>query len=72
MFFFPYSFSTRQIPGLPRSTAAGKVKRGKKNITGIEGRIMNPIARAEAQRRQLAAKRVSEVALSYDVRQNRS
>jgi hypothetical protein len=50
-FFFTY----RQIPGLPRASAAS-VKRVKTNITGINGRILDPIARAAAQR---AAKAVN-------------
>ena len=44
-----HSFTSRQIPGLPRTTATS-VKRIKKNITGIDGRIMDPVARAAAQR----------------------
>ena len=43
-----HSFTSRQIPGLPRTTATS-VKRIKKNITGIDGRIMDPIAQAATQ-----------------------
>lgn len=56
IFLFNYSFD-RQIPGLPRGAAAN-VKKGKKNITGINGRIMDPITRAAAQR---AAKKVNSL-----------
>lgn len=42
-------FMTRQVPGLPNTTAARK-KQAKKNKSGIDGRIMDPIARCTAQR----------------------
>lgn len=51
---------SRQIPGLPRGAAAN-AKRSKKNVTGIAGRIMDPIARAAAQR---ASKILSAAALT--------
>jgi hypothetical protein len=40
---------SRQVPGLPQSTAGSK-KRSKENKSGIDGRIMDPIARRTAQR----------------------
>jgi hypothetical protein len=47
---FTFYFSIlRQIPDLPLSTA-GPSKKPKLNKSGIEGRIMDPIARSAAQR----------------------
>jgi hypothetical protein len=59
MTFFWLNLFSRQIPGLPRGTAAHN-KRSKKNVTGIAGRIMDPIARAAAQR----ASKISAAALT--------
>jgi hypothetical protein len=39
----------RQVPGLPHG-AAGSKRRPKKNKSGIDGRIMDPVARRAAQR----------------------
>ena len=44
-----YLFKKRQIPDLPLATA-GPSKKRKQNKSGIEGRIMDPIARSAAQR----------------------
>ena len=43
-----------QVPGLPRGVA-GTVRRTKKNKSGINGRIMDPLARRAAQRAAIAA-----------------
>lgn len=66
LFCFPYYFSftflmSRQIPGLPHPTAGAATKRRpKKNKSGIEDRIMDPIARRAAQRAaKLAAAQAS-------------
>ena len=60
LFFIYYvcqfaTYFSRQIPGLPRA-AAGTSKKVKKNVSGINGRILDPIARSAAQRaaRQIA------------------
>jgi hypothetical protein len=47
-------FMSRQVPGLPQATAGSK-RRPKKNKSGIDGRIMDPIARRAAQRAAKAA-----------------
>ena len=44
-----FLFLLRQIPDLPLSTA-GPSKKPKLNKSGIDGRIMDPIARSAAQR----------------------
>ena len=49
LLFTFYFFLFRQIPDLPLSTA-GPSKKPKLNKSGIEGRIMDPIARSAAQR----------------------
>ena len=57
------SFFSRQIPGLPRATVPNN-RKGKRNVTGINGRIMDPIARAAAQR---AAKKVKSLLVQRQV-----
>jgi hypothetical protein len=42
-------FFKRQVPDLPHATS-GPSKKAKKNKSGIEGRIMDPLARSAAQR----------------------
>ncbi|KIM43032.1 hypothetical protein M413DRAFT_26238 [Hebeloma cylindrosporum] len=45
-----------EIPDLPR-TAGGRLKKKKKNVSNIKGRIMDPVARSAAQR---AAKKAAQ------------
>ena len=47
--FFLFYFLFRQIPDLPRA-AAGPSRKLKKNYTSMKDRIMDPVARAAAQR----------------------
>jgi hypothetical protein len=47
---FLTSFLFRQVPGLPQATAGSKKRCTKVNTSGIDGRIMDPVARRAAQR----------------------
>jgi hypothetical protein len=46
---FTFFVIIRQIPDLPHATA-GPSKKPKKNMSGVEGRIVDPVARSAAQR----------------------
>lgn len=60
---------SRQVPGLPHTTAGSK-KQPKKNTTGIDGRILDPIARRAAQRAaKLEAMRLAAVEPEEDLEQ---
>lgn len=53
----------RQVPDLPHATA-GPSKKHKKNKSGIEGRIMDPVARSAAQRAAKEARNANHLTLA--------